>query len=481
MIGITADLTRFSEAEEKFNRRVPMTRADADALRRNAADQAFWISNVAEARVVQDVRDSLSRALRDGTPLEEWKKGIKEQLEEHWLSDHPTRLDTIFRNAAQTSYNRGRYLQMTHKAVLKTRPYWMLDTILDERTSSICRHLSSPKPVILPADHAFWATHIPPLHHRCRSGIRALRKADAEARGISKEAPAIDADGAFGNAPLGGIHRPEGGTEPEELPEQKPNKKPEPSPKQKPQIDDEFPVPTGLEPAVQTVFEKKTGRKKLFRQFAKDFKEDETWSYGVVKRLSDNVRTNSLPVLDMTLDAVRALPSEAQVMLASEPLDALVVLKEPYVTRTREGDLLGYYGWHDKIEEIKEGVLVVSTPLVDGKVVKELGIRNITVSTQLARTTAEAVRTVVTHEIGHALEHRMLRAMSDSDKEIWFLRRRLHRKAHGVNISRYAATKDEEYFAEAFATYVVFPEKLAAASPETFKLIEEFLLWIKQK
>ena len=153
MIGITADLTRFSEAEEKFNRRVPMTRADADALRRNAADQAFWISNVAEARVVQDVRDSLSRALRDGTPLEEWKKGIKEQLEEHWLSDHPTRLDTIFRNAAQTSYNRGRYLQMTHKAVLKTRPYWMLDTILDERTSSICRHLSSPKPVILPADH----------------------------------------------------------------------------------------------------------------------------------------------------------------------------------------------------------------------------------------------------------------------------------------------------------------------------------------
>jgi hypothetical protein len=39
------------------------------------------------------------------------------------------------------------------------------------------------------------------LHHRCRSGIRSLRKADAEKRGVSDNAPDVGAQEGFGQAP----------------------------------------------------------------------------------------------------------------------------------------------------------------------------------------------------------------------------------------------------------------------------------------
>ena len=76
----------------------------------------------------------------------------------------------------------------------------MLDTTQDHRQSPICKKLSNP-PVILPASDPWWASHIPPLHFRCRSAIRSLRKEEAEKRGVMKEAPDAKPDNGFGAAP----------------------------------------------------------------------------------------------------------------------------------------------------------------------------------------------------------------------------------------------------------------------------------------
>ena len=103
--------------------------------------------------------------------------------------------ETVFRNAAQRSLNAGRYRQMQDAA--KWRPYWMYDAVRDTRTTEICRRLDE---TVRPADDPYWNTRIPPLHHRCRAGIRSLRKSEGERRVTNVPPPEQPQDG-FGLAP----------------------------------------------------------------------------------------------------------------------------------------------------------------------------------------------------------------------------------------------------------------------------------------
>ncbi len=61
---------------------------------------------------------------------------------------------------------------MKDPVVAELRPFWMYDAILDARTSEICRDFNG---TTLPHDDPWWSSHYPPVHHRCRSGVRALR------------------------------------------------------------------------------------------------------------------------------------------------------------------------------------------------------------------------------------------------------------------------------------------------------------------
>lgn len=229
MWAVTADVERFDEALEWFLGRTILTDEQRLAIPASARSRAFWIAGVAQLDIVQDVFGEIERSLEKGEPFEGFKKRVRDKLTKAWGRDDPARIETIFRNAVQSSYNAGRWAQMTEPSVAKFRPYFMYDAILDERTTELCRGLNG---TILPHDDPFWDTHCPPLHHRCRAGIRNLRASEAERRGITQAPPAERPPEGWGLSPrVAREWRPEAGSrDPELLAALERKRPPEPPP-----------------------------------------------------------------------------------------------------------------------------------------------------------------------------------------------------------------------------------------------------------
>jgi SPP1 gp7 family putative phage head morphogenesis protein len=191
-LSTTADHDRFDEAAQYFLTRVVLTEREALALGTDAGRRAFWVGGGLQLTQIQRVFDSIGKAQDSGEPFEAWRERVRGEL----VND--AHAETVFRNAVQRSYSAGRYAQMREPSVAKFRPYVMFDAVVDTKTTTICRRCHG---TILPLEHEFWATHTPPLHHRCRAGHRSLRREEAERRGITNVPPALDPPDGFGHAP----------------------------------------------------------------------------------------------------------------------------------------------------------------------------------------------------------------------------------------------------------------------------------------
>lgn len=179
-----------------FRGRVPMTKEKFAALSAEARRHAFTVAGAANLQMVTDVWKAIGRAVERGDTFDDFKKSVAASLSSAWGGEKPSRLDTIFRTNVQTAYSHGRWAQMTEPAVLKARPFWRFNAILDSRTTRICRPLED---TILPADDPWWTTHVPPLHFNCRSAIETLtEKQAARDGGPASKPPAVDAAEGFG-------------------------------------------------------------------------------------------------------------------------------------------------------------------------------------------------------------------------------------------------------------------------------------------
>jgi len=198
-VGVSADLSRFDEALRWFLSRVILTDDELDDLNARARMQAWWFSGGEQLRLVQDVFDDLARALNLGLPFSDFKKQVSAKLASAWGGANPHRVETIWINAMQRAYGGGRYRQLTTPTMKRFRPYWMYDAVLDSRTSPMCKERDSK---VLAADDPWWDSNYPPLHHRCRSGVRALTKRQAAQRGITTTPDFAEGpQGGFGASP----------------------------------------------------------------------------------------------------------------------------------------------------------------------------------------------------------------------------------------------------------------------------------------
>ncbi len=197
---------RFEQAVAWFQKRIPTLRdADFVALGQHAHQYAFTVAGITQLSLVSEVWDALDKALMDGTTLEQFKRDVALKLKAAWGSAKPHRVETIYRTNIQSAYNAGRYSTLTSPALLAARPIWIYDSVMDVRTSPICTPLNG---ITLPAKDPFWATHQPPLHHRCRSSIRTSRPdPDLQITDLSTlqlQPPAKD----FGAAPFSPVGHP---------------------------------------------------------------------------------------------------------------------------------------------------------------------------------------------------------------------------------------------------------------------------------
>lgn len=156
--------------------------------------QAFTASGLAKLDQVQAVADALAKIHANGGTMADFKKWAKTQ---DWsLPGH--RLDTIYRNAAQSAYMAGHWRSFEEST--DSLPYLMYDAVNDGRTRP--SHLALDG-VIKPVGDAWWATHSPPLGHRCRCSVRAIDRNEARERGgVTHNAPAEgNADSGWGSDP----------------------------------------------------------------------------------------------------------------------------------------------------------------------------------------------------------------------------------------------------------------------------------------
>lgn len=194
-----ANPDQFAEASAWFRSRTPVTRAEWDAMSRQARRQAFTVAGTQQLKVVQVVFEELQRAIDKGTPIAAWRKAIKKRIKGDFADRNSGTLTTAFINANQTAYNTGRWYQLSDPAVTSVLPLRIYDSVLDHRTTEICRSLNG---TIRRHDDPFWLTHWCPMHHRCRSSVRALSEAMAKRRGgITQELPRPNIPDDFGLAP----------------------------------------------------------------------------------------------------------------------------------------------------------------------------------------------------------------------------------------------------------------------------------------
>lgn len=213
----------FAEAVEWFRDRLPITDDAFQALVDRSHRRAFVVAGVSQFDVVMDVWKSIEKAITDGDDLDDFKDGVADKLLSEWgddVDDPGRRIEVIFRTNLQSAYGAGRYRQATDPEVLEDHPIWMFDAILDGRESAICHACDATK---LPADHEWWKTHNPPLHHQCRSTVTTMTK-DEAGKLTAKPSTSKPAEG-FGDAPLEGDAA---GTELDDWAEEKIEAAPEP-------------------------------------------------------------------------------------------------------------------------------------------------------------------------------------------------------------------------------------------------------------
>lgn len=186
-----------AEALAWLRSRVPMTEAAWRALSEAAQKRAFMVAGLAQEALVAQVQAALEAALRDGSTLEDFAAQVGASMETAWLG--PTaRIETIFRTNIMSAYNAGRYAQANDPDTRATRPYWRFVATLDTRTAPQCRAAHG---VILPADHPWWQSHYPPMHHRCRCFVQTLTPRQAERLGGVSAPSTLPAADGFGAPP----------------------------------------------------------------------------------------------------------------------------------------------------------------------------------------------------------------------------------------------------------------------------------------
>lgn len=166
-----------------------------DELLKEAHDKAFTVAKITRADLLNDIHESLIKAMKSGENFETWKKNIIPTLQKKgWFGEkeivNPAtgevkkvvidsrRLKTIYSTNMRVSYQKYRYKQMME---LPLSTYWMYRSALLENTRDSHRKLHG---TVLPRDNVFWNTNYPPNDWNCKCTVTAHSKRDLERRGI---------------------------------------------------------------------------------------------------------------------------------------------------------------------------------------------------------------------------------------------------------------------------------------------------------
>ncbi|HFJ2098217.1 TPA: phage minor head protein [Salmonella enterica] len=168
-----------------------------------ASAKAFTVSGVLKLDILADIQNGLAPALNDGDTQRDIERKLLPLLEQKgWIGKGlvadpetgelwgkrltPRRIGTIFSTNIQSSYAAGRWKQQV--ANKTERPYWQRVAVMDLHTR--------PRHALLngftaAADSPVWDYFYTPDGYGCRCRIRALTRAQVEARGLAVHEPEL--------------------------------------------------------------------------------------------------------------------------------------------------------------------------------------------------------------------------------------------------------------------------------------------------
>ena len=163
----------FSQAQTFLKSKVPLTKAEWEALEPKLRFRAFTVAVLGNADAIESVKHKLAETLTAGGGYAEFLKEIQHTLDTDALGVRAGYWETVFRTNTQSAYVAGK-LEQAEKNGAKAYQLMVID---DGRTTHICRSLlrKSGYGMTLPADHPFWKTYgFPPYHFNCRTSVRPV-------------------------------------------------------------------------------------------------------------------------------------------------------------------------------------------------------------------------------------------------------------------------------------------------------------------
>jgi uncharacterized protein with gpF-like domain len=147
--------------------------------------------------ILRDIRESVDKALAEGTPFEIFRKSLEPLLmQKGWwgraeMQDLLTgetvnvqlgstrRLKTIYDTNLRTAHSEGQWQRIQRNK--EAFPYLKYNANNSEHPR--LEH-SAWDGLVLPVDHPFWQTHYPVKAWRCKCGVTALNGSMLERKGL---------------------------------------------------------------------------------------------------------------------------------------------------------------------------------------------------------------------------------------------------------------------------------------------------------
>jgi hypothetical protein len=181
----------FEEAVSFMKSRIPMTKAEWNALEPKLRFRAFTVARLTQLDYIEAVRGRLVSAIEKGEGYASTWSDIKAiAAEDGALNFKPGYWENVYRTNTQTAYTAGKLMQFKDNPP----PAWRLLIVDDDRTSDICRGLmrDGKQSLTLASDHPFWETFgFPPYHFQCRTGLQAVYKSEIGHDGTIVENPSM--------------------------------------------------------------------------------------------------------------------------------------------------------------------------------------------------------------------------------------------------------------------------------------------------
>lgn len=149
-------------------------------------DHEFVVAGAMKADLLSDLRGAVDKAIEEGQTLEGFRKDFDVIVDRHgwdYNGGRGWRTRVIYETNLRTSYQAGRYAQLTDPDALSAMPYWEYvhsDLVKEPREEHLAWN-----GLVLRADDPWWDTHFPPNGWGCQCSVRPRSERDLQRAGKS--------------------------------------------------------------------------------------------------------------------------------------------------------------------------------------------------------------------------------------------------------------------------------------------------------